>query len=118
MKTIRFGIIGAGLMGRELASLTARWCHLPGMDVKPELVAVCDKNPDILPWYEDNFASIKLVTDDYRKVVESPDVDLVYCAVPHNLHEQFYTEIVSAGNFRNGIFYHAFASFWIKLRRR
>jgi prephenate dehydrogenase len=28
MKTIRFGIIGCGLMGREFASGAARWCHL------------------------------------------------------------------------------------------
>ena len=27
-KTIRFGIIGCGLMGREFASAAARWCHL------------------------------------------------------------------------------------------
>ena len=45
MKPIRFGIIGCGLMGREFASAAARWCHLPEMDVRPEIVAVCDTNP-------------------------------------------------------------------------
>ena len=40
MKTIRFGIIGCGLMGREFGSAVARWCHLPRMDVRPELVAL------------------------------------------------------------------------------
>ena len=27
-KTIRFAVIGCGLMGREFASAAARWCHL------------------------------------------------------------------------------------------
>ena len=34
MKTLRFGIIGAGLMGREFASAAARWAHLPDMKVR------------------------------------------------------------------------------------
>lgn len=45
MRIIKFGIIGAGLMGREFASACARWCHLTKMNVRPELVAVCDRNP-------------------------------------------------------------------------
>ena len=52
MKTIKFGIIGAGLMGREFASATSRWCHLTEINAKPELVAVCDKNPALYPWYQ------------------------------------------------------------------
>ena len=28
MKTIRFGLVGCGLMAREFASAAARWCHL------------------------------------------------------------------------------------------
>ena len=60
MKTIRFGIIGAGLMGREFASASARWCHLPRMDVRP-------------------------------------DVDAVYCAVPHNLHREVFSAAIESG---------------------
>jgi predicted homoserine dehydrogenase-like protein len=35
-KVIRFGVIGAGLMGKEFASAAARWCHLlaPGKQFK------------------------------------------------------------------------------------
>ncbi len=97
MKTIRFGIIGAGLMGREFASACARWCHLTEMNARPELVAVCDKNPELYGWYRDNFPSVKQITDDYRLLLANPDVDAVYCAVPHNLHEQLYCDIIKAG---------------------
>ena len=97
MKTIRFGIIGAGLMGREFASACARWCHLTEMNARPELVAVCDKNPELYGWYRDNFPSVKQIADDYKLLLASPDVDAVYCAVPHNLHEQLYCDIIKAG---------------------
>ena len=34
MKTIRLGLIGTGLMGREIASAVARWCHLEDTGVR------------------------------------------------------------------------------------
>ena len=97
METIRFGIIGGGLMGREFASAIARWCHLPDMDVRPQLVALCDMNPDIYPWYQDHFPSLDQVTDDYQALLANPAVDAVYCAVPHSLHQQFYCAVIEAG---------------------
>ncbi len=96
MKTIRFGIIGAGLMGREFASAAARWAHLPEMDVRPQVVSVCDKSPGLLGWYCDNFPSVKQSTDDYREVLANPEVDAVYCAVPHHLHREVYCAVIEA----------------------
>ena len=97
MKTIRFGIIGAGLMGREFASAAARWCHLLGVPARPELVAVCDKNKGLYPWYQENFPTVRQVTDDYRAILANPDVDAVYVAVPHNLHREIYCAVLDAG---------------------
>lgn len=97
MKTIRFGVIGLGLMGREFGSAAARWCHLTDLDVRPEIVAVCDTNRDLWPWFTENFSSIKLATDQYQELLNSPDVDAIYCAVPHHLHEKFYCDIIKAG---------------------
>ena len=97
MKTIRFGIIGCGLMGREFASAAARWCHLPEMSARPEIVAVCDSNADALGWYTDNFPAITPATGDYRELLAADVVDAVYVAVPHNLHRQIYCDAISAG---------------------
>jgi 3-hydroxyacyl-CoA dehydrogenase len=36
------GIIGAGLMGKEIASALGRWFALEDYPVKLELTAVCD----------------------------------------------------------------------------
>lgn len=97
MKTVRFGIIGCGLMGREFASAAARWCHLPDMTVRPEIVSVCDANPAILEWYTGNFASVKQSTASYRELLANPAVDAVYVAVPHNLHREIYCAAIEAG---------------------
>lgn len=97
MKTIRFGIIGGGLMGREFASAAARWMHLTGVEARPEIVALCDKNPAIYPWYKDNLPAIKQITDDYKAVLANKDVDAVYIAVPHNLHQELYCAAIEAG---------------------
>ena len=97
MKTVRFGIIGCGLMGREFASAAARWCHLPGMQVHPEIVAVCDTNEALLGWYVENFDSITLSTADYRELLADEAVEAVYVAVPHNLHRQIYCDVIAAG---------------------
>jgi len=97
MKTIKLGIIGAGLMGREFASATARWCHLLEMPARPEIIAVCDKEKAIYEWYRSNFQTICQYTDDYREILANPEIEAVYCAVPHNLHEEIYCAIIKSG---------------------
>ena len=97
MKTICFGIIGGGLMGREFASAAARWAHLPDMEVRPEIVALCDKAPALYPWYQQNFPTIARVTDDYRALLANPQVEAVYVAVPHHLHREVYCAALAAG---------------------
>src|SRR5690606_30141884 len=96
-RKIRFGIIGLGLMGRELASATARWCHLLDLDFEPEITAICDTNPALFSWFEDNFDTIRVRSSDYRDLLDSSEVDAIYCAVPHNLHAQLYRDIIAAG---------------------
>ena len=48
-REVRLGLIGGGLMGRELASTAARWIHLDELGVRPRLVHVCDVNPTRSP---------------------------------------------------------------------
>jgi len=99
LETVRFGIIGLGLMGREFASAAARWCHLTDMDIRPEIVAVCDINlsPQTSGWFTNNFPGITQTTDDYKELISNSNVDAVYCAVPHNLHSKVYNAVIEAG---------------------
>jgi predicted dehydrogenase len=99
MRTIRFGIIGGGMMGREFASAAARWLHLPDMTVRPEIVAVCNRTLDTprIDWFRRNIPTLTQVTSDYRELLDNPQVEAVYIAVPHHLHEEFYTAALEAG---------------------
>jgi len=94
-RTVRFGLIGGGLMGREFASAAARWVHLADIGVRPEVAVVCDVNPDVLAWYE-RLDPPPLLVSAYAELLADESVEAVYCAVPHNLHEEVYTAILRA----------------------
>lgn len=93
---MRVGIIGGGLMGREAASAFGRWFVLDNFPVRAELVAVCDLQDKLLDWFR-QIPTVKLLTKDSQELLRSPDVDVVYVAVPHNLHEKMYLDVLSAG---------------------
>ena len=97
MTTIPFGIIGCGLMGRELASAMARWFHLAETDARAVLVSVCDRNDERRRWLAERVPSVRQSTADYRELLANPEVEAVYCAVPHDLHQELYCAIIGAG---------------------
>jgi predicted dehydrogenase len=94
---IRFGVIGLGLMGREFASAAARWIHLSNLNVRPVLVAACDTNKKAFDWFRASVPTLQFTTTNYQELLARPDVDAIYCAVPHNLHAQVYCDIIEAG---------------------
>jgi predicted dehydrogenase len=94
--TVRIGIIGGGLMGREAASAFGRWFALEGFPVHAELTAVCDLQPGLLDWFR-QIATVKLLTASHQELLASPAVDVVYVAVPHHLHESIYLDVLRAG---------------------
>lgn len=99
MRTVRFGIIGCGMIGREFASAAARWLHLPEMTVRPEIVAVCNRTlaaPKV-DWFRDSIPTLRQITGDYRELLANPDVEAVYIALPHHLHAEIYLEAMEAG---------------------
>lgn len=96
MKIVNIGIIGGGLMGKEAASAFGRWFALNDFPVKAELTAVCDLNTSALGWFK-QIPSVKLLTTDYKELLADDGIDVVYIAVPHHLHEEYYLEILKAG---------------------
>ena len=99
MKTItsvRVGVIGAGLMGREVASAFGRWFALLDCPVRAELTAVCDVNPAALEWFR-QVPTIRHFLSDHSALLALGDVDVVYVAVPHHLHEAIYLDVLRAG---------------------
>lgn len=96
MSTLRLGIIGGGLMGREVASAIGRWHALADFPVKLELAAVCDVQEKVREWFR-QIPTVTLLTGDYHEMLKSANVDVVYVAVPHHLHEQIYLDVLRAG---------------------
>lgn len=96
MKTIKFGIIGCGLMGKEFASAAARWMHINGVGARPQIVAVSDINPQARAWFESNL-DLAQSTADYTELLANPEIEAVYVAVPHHLHAEIYTAAIQAG---------------------
>ena len=97
MEKVRFGLIGCGLMAREFASAAARWCHFTVDVPRPEIIGICSPVEAETVWFKKNFPSIKYVTADYRDLLAADDIDAIYCAVPHNLHEKFYVDTINSG---------------------
>src|SRR3954469_18489646 len=95
-RRMRLGIIGGGLMGREAASAFGRWFVLEDFPVNVELVGVCDLQDKLLDWFR-KIPTIKLLTKDHNELLRSPEVDVVYVAVPHHLHEKMYLDVLAAG---------------------
>jgi len=93
---VRIGVIGAGLRGRELAVVCGRWLQLVDHPVIPSITAVADVNPGALDWFS-RVGTVRTLTQDWRRLVEDPDIDVLYIAVPHDRHEELYLAAATAG---------------------
>lgn len=93
---VKFGVIGCGLMGREFAGASLRWLQLAADLPRPAIVAACDLSEENLEWFR-NDPDTKYFTRDYHELLTNPEVDAVYCAVPHFLHAQVYGDVIRAG---------------------
>ena len=93
---VRIGIIGGGLMGRELAAICGRWPILIDHPVRPQVTAVADLNPSALDWFR-QFDSVQTLTDDWRALIDDDTLDVLYIAVPHDQHEEIYTAAAHSG---------------------
>lgn len=93
---VRIGIIGGGLMGRELVAVCGRWDLLVDHPARPRVVAVADPSPAAREWFA-RVDSVERLTDDWRELVEDDGIDVLYIAVPHQLHEEIYVAAAVAG---------------------
>ncbi|HIU20366.1 MAG TPA: Gfo/Idh/MocA family oxidoreductase [Candidatus Limiplasma stercoravium] len=96
MKQIRFGVIGCGLMGREFASASMRWLHLKDALPRPVILAACDTSEENREWFR-RVPDTVFFYSDYHELLQNPEIDAVYCALPHNLHARVYADVIRAG---------------------
>lgn len=77
-KTVRWGILGPGKIAHKFA---AALNHTPGA----QLVAVASRDAERAKVFAAQFGA-KQVYNDYRRLVEDPEVDIIYVATPHAFH--------------------------------
>lgn len=78
MKTIRWGILGAGRIARKFAS------DLQLVE-DAELMAVGSRSQQSADEFAHEFP-VKYRHDSYEALARNPEVDVIYIATPHNLH--------------------------------
>lgn len=86
LETVRIGFIGLGNRG---PAAVARMSHIEGAEIK----ALCDLRPDkisaVQKSLEGSGHNPVIYTgkeDEWKKMCERPDIDLVYIATPWSLH--------------------------------
>lgn len=91
------GVIGFGWMGQAHSRSVRRIPMLFGCrDYRPELVMCADGVAARREAAVDDFAFAE-ATDDWRKVVEHPEVDVVFVCAPNMLHVEMCSGAAAAG---------------------
>ncbi len=84
-------------MGREFAAAAARWSTtLLDFDARPRIVAVADPDPRSLAWFETAVPEAKAY-QDAKALLADKNVEAVYVAVPHHLHQEVYLQVIRSG---------------------
>src|SRR3954451_18370861 len=83
-------------MGRELAAAIGRWAALEDHPAQPVLTAVCDPSEPAREWFR-RVSTVTTLTGDRRRLLEDAELDVLYLAVPHHLHEELYLDAIEAG---------------------
>ena len=87
MKELRVGMIGYGFMGRTHSNAYKRLNDFFPVQHRPVLKAICARNAEKALAFADNWGYERVETD-WRKLVESPDIDLIDIGSPNNTHKE------------------------------
>jgi predicted dehydrogenase len=91
------GVIGFGWMGQAHSRAYRNIpVYFPEEGLHPRLVAVAETDRDRATLAADNFG-FQTSTDDWREVIEHPDVDVVDITAPNTLHRDLAEAAAAAG---------------------
>jgi len=95
-KTINIGMIGYGFMGRAHSNAYHRVNHFFEVAYRPVLKSVAARSPDKAAAFANRWGWER-VESDWRKLVESPEIDAIDICSPNNTHHEIAMAAASAG---------------------
>src|SRR5215471_14847537 len=96
MKNLNVAMIGYGFMGRTHSNAFAQVNHFFDLPYRPVLKTVCARNADRAKAFAAKWG-YESIESDWRKVVESKDIDLVDIASPNDTHAEIAIAAAKAG---------------------
>jgi predicted dehydrogenase len=96
VKTLNVGVIGCGFMGRTHSNAFRSAPDFFSLPFKPILKTVCARNADKARAFAANWGYASFETD-WRRVVDSKDIDLVDIASPNDTHAEIAIAAAKAG---------------------
>jgi myo-inositol 2-dehydrogenase/D-chiro-inositol 1-dehydrogenase len=96
MKNLRVGLIGYGFMGRTHSNAFRKVNNFFDVPYQPVLHTVCARNAERAKDFASKWGYANVETD-WRKVVESPDIDLIDIASPNDTHAEIAIAAAKAG---------------------
>ena len=95
-KKLNIGLVGAGFMGRTHSNAFRQAGKFFALDYEPVLKAVATRNAQGAADFAANWG-YESSTDDWRKLIEREDIDLIDIASPNDTHAEIATAAAAAG---------------------
>jgi predicted dehydrogenase len=96
MKDLRVGLIGCGFMGRTHSNAHRRLNNFFELGRRSVLAAICDTNAEKAQAFATTWGYERVETD-WRKLIASPDIDLIDICTPNFSHAEIAIAAAQAG---------------------
>src|SRR5215471_6156004 len=87
MKRLNIGLVGYGFMGRAHSNAFRRAGNFFDLPCQPVLKTVCARNPERAKAFAAQWG-YEGIESDWRKLVSSPEIDLIDIASPNDTHAE------------------------------
>ena len=95
-KKLNIGVVGYGFMGRTHSNAFGKVANFFDLPYQPVLKAICARNADRVKSFAEQWGFESSVTD-WRKLIDSKDIDLVDIASPNDTHAEIALAAAQAG---------------------
>ena len=96
MKKLNIGVVGYGFMGRTHSNAFRKVANFFDLPYEPVLKTICARNGDRASAFAAKWGYESAVTD-WRKLVDSKDIDLIDIASPNDTHAEIAVAAAKAG---------------------